>query len=428
MDPYSSIQSQLEENLASQSICLPLSEASKSFLKTWRPVVSVDCSPGFWNTESKGLCRLRVMIQDQGEPEFCLSYYHDNTSIFSTLYGNFPDVEVSYLPDIFTQRYPVTVIGVPGESFPYPPPQVYFYNEIGEKLTLTSIVDIVGIAINSEFHVIGFTPSVPLLSPIPNRRDSILRGLEICTGSPFVSELLLYLLVSSIQERSTLLGSFPINLTNLASIDSLKSSLQTLTRLVYLDFSLSFMNSSNLVPTKDPETEKLEPSFLQLPNNTLVIIDETKMTPGALTAKGLSNLDVLMQVVHSQSLVYNFGFSQINFPTDLRFLVCSTGKSILKIPTAVSVERLNAYEFSEEDRAYLESCSQIIVTLPESLIKVAQDYFVDKRKENKITPEDFHLILLLTRYTTQSHNTQTSTQSHWENALSLFSLFSPLVT
>lgn len=428
MDFYSGIQSQLVESLVSQSICLPLSEASKNYLRNWRPQVSIDCKPDLWGTESKGLCRLRAMIQDQGEPEFCLSFYCEGSNIFSTLYGNFPDNEVGYVHDIFTQRYPVTVVGIPGENFPYVPPQVYFYNEMGEKLTLTSIIDVLGIAINSEFHVIAFTPSIPLLNPIPTRRDSILRGLEICTGSPLVSELLFYLLISSIQERSTLLGALPINLMNVTSIDSLKSSLQSLTRLVCLEFSLSFMNNSSLTPTKDPETERLEPSFLQVPNNTLVIIDETKMAPGTLTAKGLNNLDVLMQAIHSQSLVYNFGFSQINFPTDLRFLVCSTGKSMLKISTAISIDRLNSYEFCEEDRIYLESCTQIIVTLPESLIKIAQDYFVNKRKENKITPEDFHLILLFTRYTTQSHNTQISTQSHWENALSLFSQLSPLVT
>lgn len=424
MDPFSSIQSQLAENLANQSISFPLSEQSKNFLRTWKPILNFDNIPAFWNSESKGLCRIRAMIQDQDEPEFCLSFYHDNERLFSTLYGNFPESEVEYIHDVFTQRYPVIVSTIPGENLTDSLPRVYFYSEMGEKLVLNSIVDTIGVAINSEFHVISYTPVFPQ-SQLPNRRDSILRGLEICTSSPLISELLLYQLISSVQERSSLIGPLPLNLTNLTSIEPLKASLQSLTRLVSFDFSLSNMNNSNLTPTKNLDTERLEPSSLQLPNNTLVLIDETQMTPGALNTQGVKNLDVLMQTIHSQSLAYDFGYSQINFPTDLKFLVCSTGKSMLKINVALNVPRVNFYEFSEEDKAYLEHCSRITVQLPETLIKSAQDYFVTKRKENKITPEDFHLILLLTRYTTQSHNETISSDSHWQNALSLFSQLFP---
>jgi hypothetical protein len=423
MDPFQIIQSQLCEYIQENSIVLPLSSVHKELLKQWKPDLAFTREAPLLSPESKKLSRLRAMILDQDEPEFCLSFFSENNTLHSSLYGNFPSEEAEYIEGLFTQRYPLRCSSIPGESTLEELPQVFFYSDWSDQFQVTSIIDVVGVSLNNEFHVICPYLS-PTQGPCPDRRDSILRGLEISLGSSLPAELLFYVLISSIQERSTLLGSLPINLKDLQNPEVLFTTLKTLTRVVLLELSLSTLNSSDFIPVKDPETEQLRPSILQLPSETLLFIDETKITQGPLSTKGVENLDILMQLVHSQSLIYDFGFSKIPFPTDLRFLLVSSGKSMLKVKQSLIVNRCNYYEFNEEDREYLSQCSKVKVSLPDSVIKTAQDYFVQKRKENKITVDDFHLILLLTRLVAQSHNQSKVSQAHWEAALALQSSLS----
>lgn len=419
------IQSQLQLFIESNSIHLPINEGSKDLLKKWKPDLKIEADLPFCNSESKGLSRLRAMVIDQEEPEFCLSFYLENSLLHSTLYGNFPDHDVDYIPGIFNQRYPIICASVPGEPAIDFIPRVYFYTDTSDQFPVTNIIDVIGISLNSEFHVIC---QFPVQAPVfpPSSRDSILRGLDFSLGSRLTSELLFYMLISSIQERSTLVGNLPINLKDLTSCDILYCTLKSLIRTVKLDLSLSTLNNSSLTPVKDPETEKLSPSVLQMPGSTLLLIDETKMTQGPLTGKGIENLDVLMQLIHSQTLVYDFAFSKISFPTDIRVLVCSTGKTMLKVNTVVSVDKVNPYEFSEVDRKYIETCNKVKVALPDSVVKTAQEFFIQMRKEKKISPEDFHLILLLARLCAQSYLEEEVSIAHWENAVSLHSELSQI--
>ena len=419
------IQSQLELFLDLHSIHLPLNESSKDLLKKWQPDIKIEAEVPLYNSESKGLSRLRAMVIDQEEPEFCLSFYLENESLRSSMYGNFPEHEVEYVAGIFDQRYPVICAAVPGEPATESLPRVYFYSDSSDQFPVTSLIDVIGISLNSEFHAICPAAAPAPVFP-PSSRDSILRGLDFALGSRSTSELLFYALISSIQERSTLVGNLPLNFKDLTSCDALYCTLRSLVRTVKLDLSLPALNNSSFTPVKDPETEKLSPSVLQMPSATLLLIDETKLTQGPLTGKGVENLDVLMQLIHSQTLIYDFAFSKIAFPTDVRVLVCSTGKTMLKVSTVVSVDKLNPYEFSEVDRQYVEACSKVKVSLPDSVVKAAQEFFIQKRKEKKISPEDFHLILLLARLCAQSFLEEEVSISHWENAVALHSEISQI--
>lgn len=419
MEVYRQVSESLARFIEEKKITLPLSQNMAKVLQEWKPILNVNPEVEEWKSGCKGICRLRGMIQDQEEPELSIGFYVENNRLESCLYGNYVE-NVQFVDGIFVQRYPVVCVSVPGEGVEVEMPRVVFYNEMGEHLVVTSVVDVVGIALNGEFHVVDFARS-RLGEADCAWRESVLRGLEMCIGDSFAAELLLYNLLSKIQERSSLIGNLCLNFTNASSkSDTIIKSLKTLTRTVCLQLSIEFLNTQDLTPRKNLETERLSQSPLQIPNNTLLILDETKLSQGTLTPKGLENVNVLLQLIQSQSLSYDFGYSKINFPTDLKIVVLSQGRSFLKIPTICSLlSPINEYFFSDEDRSYISFYSDFSVSLPDEITKAAQEYFVSKRKDNKITVEDLHQLLLLTRYTAQSYGVLQVQPNHWSHAISL---------
>ncbi|OMJ79054.1 hypothetical protein SteCoe_20999 [Stentor coeruleus] len=419
MEVYRQVSESLARFIEEKKITLPLNQTTVKELQEWKPILNLNTEIEEWNSGCKGLCRLRGMIQDQEEPELSIGFYTENGRLESCLYGNYME-NAQFVDGIFVQRYPVVCVPVPGEGLEVEMPRVVFYNEMGEHLVVTSVVDLIGIALNGEFHVVDIARNRQFQADC-TWRESVLRGLEMCIGDSLAAELLLYNLLSKIQERSSLIGNLCLNFTNVSSkSETIIKSLKTLTRAVCIQLTLDFLNTQDLTPRKNLETERLSQSPLQIPNNTLLILDETKLSQGTLTPKGLENVNVLLQLVQSQSLSYDFGYSKINFPTDLKIIVLSQGRSFLKIPTSCSLlSPINEYIFTDEDRSYVSFYADFAVSLPDELTKTAQEYFVSKRKDNKITVEDLHQLLLLTRYTAQSHGILQAQPSHWSHAISL---------
>ena len=59
------------------------------------------------------------------------------------------------------------------------------------------------------------------------------------------------------------------------------------------------------------------------------MLDETVLSPGQLNEKGVRNLTILGTLIQWQKLDYDFKWTAQEFPTDLRLIVVSEGKSIL---------------------------------------------------------------------------------------------------
>ena len=360
------------------------------------------------------------MVQDQEEPELSLAYYKNKDTLYSTYYRNSEEIQGDLIEDIFIQRYPIVLVSVPGELVQEDFPRVILYEEMGEHVIIASILDVIGHYTNGEFHAIKFSDTI-IFEQIPQRREEVLQGLELCIGDSLAAEITLYLLLSKIHERSALIGTLAINFTNLEETKSIINSLAKIIRTVVLPLSLSVLNTEDFIPKKNID-EKLSKSLLQIPNGSLLIIDETKLTPGSLTSKGIENFNTLVQLVQSQQLSYDFGYSKLNFPTDLKILVLSQGKSLIKPSIIINLSNsFQEFEFSLEDKLYIQACSEIFVSLPEEITTVAQEFFVNQRKDNNITVENLHLLLTLTRYCAQSFGQTTAERKHWDHAVSLFS-------
>lgn len=60
----------------------------------------------------------------------------------------------------------------------------------------------------------------------------------------------------------------------------------------YLPMSTEKFNSSQFVPTKNYNTNRLDSGLLQLSDGTHIFVDETTLQPGNLTADGVKNIQV----------------------------------------------------------------------------------------------------------------------------------------
>jgi Mini-chromosome maintenance replisome factor len=429
------IKTQLCENLAEyillNNITLPLSLSSRQLLQKWRPSLVLPREIPYWNPDIKGLCRLKGMVQDQEDPELSLGYYissvlvNQNHSINTTYYGFYTENEGELIENIFIQRYPVVLVPVPGEQSQEIFPRVILYEEMGEHIIVTSILDMIGIANCGEFHTVKFVDKL-VFEEIPLCRDEVLRGLEICMGDSLAAEVMLYVLLSKVHERSSLIGAFSVNFTNVnVNADKIIKSISKLIRTVTLPLSLEFLNTAGLTPTKNHGTEKLSSSPIQIPDHSLLIIDETKLSQGTLTAKGIENVNILIQLLQSQQLTYDFEYIKINYPTNIKIIALSQGASILKLPINMNIcESKEEYEFRPENKMYVEACSELVVNLTPEITNAAQEHFVNQRKDNKITVEELHLLLTLTRYNAQSYGQTTAQMRHWESALDIFNKLS----
>ena len=130
-------------------------------------------------------------------------------------------------------------------------------------------------------------------SPDPSARQELLAILTECLlGDKLAAEYLLAHLVSSVYQRKDVLvlGKFSLNLHNMTPHDNLPRKLATVLSLLtsashFLPLSREHLDTANFLPKKDFEANRLVSGMLQLSKGTHLIIDETAMTDGQLTAQ-----------------------------------------------------------------------------------------------------------------------------------------------
>lgn len=82
---------------------------------------------------------------------------------------------------------------------------------------------------------------------------------------------------------------------------------------------------------KDYECNRLTSGVLQLSDNTHLVIDETKLDAGRLSATGTKNYNAICDIVNFQNLKYDFQFYQVDYETDIPVLIFSNGASFIKV-------------------------------------------------------------------------------------------------
>ncbi|KAL7053230.1 hypothetical protein AAHC03_025565 [Spirometra sp. Aus1] len=117
-----------------------------------------------------------------------------------------------------------------------------------------------------------------------------------------------------------------------ANTESLIQSLHCiLPQVSLIPLTVDSLNNGPLfMPVRDVAIDELDSGLLQLPTGSEVIVDETDMSSGQLTSRGVLNCRALTMLATQRKLTYDFQFYSQDWDSDVRVLILSTCASIIK--------------------------------------------------------------------------------------------------
>jgi hypothetical protein len=174
------------------------------------------------------------------------------------------------------------------------------------------------------------------------QKDLLKMFSRILFGDELCAHYMLCHLVSNVYSRvnDEALGKFALNLIcHSLPVEVMKDFSKKIYSLfegllpnsVYFEMTIENLNTLEFVPKKDYTNNKLSSGLLQLPKNTHILLDETKLENGKLDTSGCMAVAHLSELIRSQQLSYDFQFYKIPYKTDLPVLIVSEGKSLLPV-------------------------------------------------------------------------------------------------
>lgn len=289
--------------------------------------------------------------------------------------------------------------------------------------------------------------SLPLLkdsSAVGVARELALSVLtEVLLGDRLAAEYTLLHMLSSVYGRTEVLalGSFAVNISrcpvpgaqSLSFASSFFSVLQDLVPKCHLlPMTLANMNTLRFTPKKDYETNRIQPGTLQFSAGTLLVIDETQLSPGRLNEQGVKNLASLCHLSRWQKIHYDFQYYNTEFNCDTPVMVFSEGRSMIKDncevpldPVAMApsgdraIKRLTEHQLHNL-REYLGVCREIQYSLPTEFQTIVGDDFVALRKVDPgVTADTLHHLLCLARLVSISYGCAEMSVEQWRHVREL---------
>jgi len=131
-----------------------------------------------------------------------------------------------------------------------------------------------------------------------------------------------------------LLGTWSLNLARWPTelgVQAFADGVGQLTpRSVCLEVNASTLSTKNWKPRKDFTANRLVAGQLQLAPGTFLVLDETKMAEGQLTAAGVKAITAIGNLVTDHSLHCDFAAYDVPVPLELYPVLVSNGRSIIK--------------------------------------------------------------------------------------------------
>ena len=156
---------------------------------------------------------------------------------------------------------------------------------------------------------------------------------------------------------------------------------------------------------------------------------------GQLVAEGVRNMTALGNLITWQKTEYDFNFHTVEFMNDVPVLILSERKSLLpsdvRLPMRLTgdsgsrephllIETLESnQELLNRMRNYLTVIRLTDFNLGSNMEEIVQQDFIQSRvpgKENPMTPEDFHLLLVLSRLLALTYGHKELTDTVWQRA------------
>eukprot|EP00731_Ephydatia_muelleri_P020575 Em0013g302a len=278
------------------------------------------------------------------------------------------------------------------------------------------------------------------LSAVGGARELALSVLtEVLLGDRLAAEYALLHILSSVYGRTEVLalGSFAVNISqcpllgaqSLSFATSYFSVLQDLVpKCHFLPMTLTNMNTLRFTPKKDYETNRMQSGKLQFSAGTLLVVDETQLSPGRLNEQGVQNLASLCHLCRWQRIHYDFQYYNTEFSCDTPVMVFSEGRSIIKDncevpldPVALAPPGDRAIKRLTEPqvrtlREYLGVCREIQCSLPTELqTVVGNDFVALRRVDPGATADTLHHLLCLARLVSISYGCAEMSADHWRH-------------
>ncbi|CAD6202129.1 GSCOCG00002955001-RA-CDS [Cotesia congregata] len=280
------------------------------------------------------------------------------------------------------------------------------------------------------------------------RSDLHLVLSQLLFGDELAANYVICNLLSGIYTRKDYLclGNFPLNITGF-SIDKFPYFTNNFYDILKLfvakthlfECTLDNLNNSKLVPRKDYDSDKLLSGILQLSDNTLLIIDETKLIPGQVTPNGKINYKAITDLIKFQKINYDFKYYTIEYETDIPVLILSQVKSFIpcamQIPLKINEETDKVYsqvieatkqflknsERLNNIRGYLELLHSNELKLKDDITDIIQQDFVDLRRIDSklINADSLHQLMVFARFMAISYGEDSLSVERWKQILTL---------
>lgn len=202
---------------------------------------------------------------------------------------------------------------------------------------------------------------------------------QVCCGNRLLSEYILMCISSrrqldldtKIEATSNDISSPPqivlhISMCNGEFVKQLYSFLKNhLPRLLWINANVSVLNDVNFTPYFDVEKDKFVTGILQIPLlRNLIVVDETSLEEGQLSAKGLENISNISHLTNFGYVNYDFSNYQVPIKAESNYIILTTGKksifsnqSFISIPLEAKDLETSINHSDIHDKYGADSCS-----------------------------------------------------------------------
>ncbi len=280
-------------------------------------------------------------------------------------------------------------------------------------------------------HVVSVLQSMERVDCVDysNSRRDFLEMMESLSSTGEAFKILMALMSKIVVRTqglvsSLLVGYYPLNIqVPIADTgDTLATFLASLvSHSTVIRLSSEFLNNNIFASSLDPATGELRQGLLQIPDESMVIIDERFLQPGKLSEMATSNMQHLMDFINHQAVTYDFVGQAVQIPTNAIVIVISHGKSLFKLDNLFNLTTPFTLHSKANDQLfdYFTSCRDLNVRITEQL---AADIItmIESRAQNlttRIEPNRLASALTIARLVSASYGSAEMQMKHLEEAL-----------
>jgi hypothetical protein len=248
---------------------------------------------------------------------------------------------------------------------------------------------------------------------------------------PLQAELLLLWLVG--RTRAHVYSGLPMGIISLnffrATPESASILIELLSQLCsalsIVPFTIESFNSCVIRPSR--ALGELRPTILSGVKDTRIVIDETGLEPGVLSAEGIDNLSILQDIASSQFFQFVSEGQLFDQLTSFPLLVFSNAASLIKTTISVPIGTVNSPELTLEPelvqmlRAYVEQARFAHWELDdEGSAFVAEQMALVLQSDKRVEQSDLHLLMFLDELNCVSLGSPGTNPEIWEHSLQIF--------